>query len=113
MLFDPKWKEAEVKAAPFGSLDHFIAWLETRDPAETYLWCSVSDCLLCRHGAEHGVTSHVNLYVAVHNKVCDMHRWADLVLAASGRDTTVGSALTRARKLRAHPCACPPFAGRM
>ena len=52
MLYDPKW-EVKTKADPF-SLVAFIAWLETRDPAESYDYCDPRNCLLCRYFSAHG-----------------------------------------------------------
>ena len=37
MLYNPKWSTTP-------SLDGFIAWLETKDPSETYNWGNCNEC---------------------------------------------------------------------
>lgn len=46
MLSSEKWSEAGL-ARP--SLEDFIAWLRTRDPAEEYPYGSLKQCAVCQY----------------------------------------------------------------
>jgi hypothetical protein len=66
MLYDPKWEgKATVKREP--SLRGFIEWIETKEPKETYNWCSISHCA-CRQyfdsigsGYEHRIAQTLDI----------------------------------------------------
>ena len=97
MLYDPKW-EQKTKADPF-KLETFVAWLETRDPAESYDYCNPSDCLLCRYFSAHGFERP---RVAL-NYVSGTEFPNELKLLSHGNGRqhgwTVGAALNRARAI--------------
>lgn len=48
MLFDPKWLKTEP------SLAGLIAWLETKNPNETYVWHDSNNCLIAQYGKSIG-----------------------------------------------------------
>ena len=49
MLYNPKW---EIKTQP--SLEGFIAWLETKNPDETYHWPRGTECAVGQYATSIG-----------------------------------------------------------
>lgn len=87
MLWDPKW-EKQTKADP-KSLQSFIAWLETKNPDESYSYMNCRGaCLVGQYMAHHGVVW----------SSAGFDEFADPFnnIAASG-PYTFGAALERAR----------------
>ena len=54
MLFDKRWDKPEVKVHSF-SLVGLVAWLETKNPDETYEWAGCTPCLIEQYGTFAGV----------------------------------------------------------
>ncbi len=71
------------------TLDDLIAWLETRDPSETYDFMSLDDCVLAR--AEFGCVTPAS------------GTWQAYVAGGAGEESiwTMSEALSRARAWRA------------
>jgi len=95
---------AEVTHEPF-TLEHFIAWAKTRDPAEVYDQKSISDCLICRYGKEHGVRpDECGGYFMQTKTRFPANDYGGVMGTAYGEYLddiqTVGAALSRARELR-------------
>jgi hypothetical protein len=96
MLYDPKW---EVTTNPL-SLESFIAWLETRNPTETYDFFCADECLVgqwvksidkraCR------IPSRDSAWYVVNRKMVNLRKF--VTLANSADEFTFGGTLARAR----------------
>lgn len=48
MLYNKNWNKPKVAPADPLSLDDFIAWLETKDPNQSYHFTDASQCLLAQ-----------------------------------------------------------------
>lgn len=96
MLYDPKWEVQTDLEYDGVSLRGFIAWLETKDPNEAYLYEDPFSCAVAQYKISLGYTrqeSAISLLSSssdwLHSIVCSPHK------------TTFGAALKRARKLQA------------
>lgn len=71
MLFNPQWKDWPVtRTAP--TLDEFIAWLETKNPDETYRYFDPKVCAVGQfHASMHGEQDWS--YVSVFPTIEDYH----------------------------------------
>lgn len=64
MLYDPKW---EIETRP--SLEGLIAWLETKDPNEAYVWKNCDgDCLIGQYWNSLGISMAVGSYMQVNGQ---------------------------------------------
>lgn len=95
MLQDPRHEH--------GTLDHFILWLESHDPATEYSFASCRDCLASRYIAAIGLTAlwydeWPPLLQAIH-KGADPHKIAKGCSPLKPWDT-YGAALQRAYAAR-------------
>jgi hypothetical protein len=92
MLYDPKWEKPEVKADPF-TLESLIAWLETKDPSETYNWHDCNGrCLLAQYVSERDLIT--TRWESAYMKISPSIRYK----VAEPLPNTFGAALERARK---------------
>lgn len=106
MLYDPKWKEqTEVRADPF-ALSTLVAWLEARDPAQSYDYGWGDTCILAQYFSAQGFENpflsndsmryglrsdrHGCALPAGFNDIANAPRWDEYPL-------TFGGALRRAR----------------
>jgi hypothetical protein len=88
------------------TLDDLIAWLETRDPNETYDYNDIHGCLLCMYGRARGfdVTAAGGTYFRTADDI--EHRVVSYGTGICGawgerQNWTMGAALSRARAWRA------------
>lgn len=102
MLYNKDWGKAKtVPTTDPLSLDDFIAWLETKDPNQSYHFTDVSQCLLAqwvKHLDPNAFSSHAdnNSYVYwVHGKRVDFRFTTLGRVAAAG---TFGGALFYAKR---------------
>lgn len=79
------------------ALTSLIAWLETKDPNETYSFLSCNHCLNAQYMRHLGYTRpelNISMWRDLHSK--------GFVTIASGRPWTFGAALERARRDQCH-----------
>jgi hypothetical protein len=102
MLYSKDWDK--TKTDPM-SLDNLIAWLETKNPVESYHFTDSSQCMLAqwvRHLDPEAKEMKVayNSYVyQVHGQIVDFKHTA-FVRVASNQTNTFGEALERAQCYR-------------
>jgi hypothetical protein len=89
-----------------GTIEHLIAWLETKNPAGLYCYESTGDCLLSHYAMDHGYGDGREAYHAFMRKMgVSAKDWATKPLAkvepfhrvAVNEPYTFGAALDRAR----------------
>lgn len=90
-----KFPQVEPKADPF-TLDSLIAWLETKDPVEEYVWFNLKgSCLLSQYSCAHGGSPWYVKHFGGEEKCQPFENMA------FDRPHTFGAALTRARSIKA------------
>jgi len=96
MLYDPKWEQ------PQPTLANFIAWLETKDPNETYSFFDPNNCAVGQWVKEtfgkakpayRGCISYL-----INGTPVDFSKWGDAV--SWYQPQTFGAALVKARLLQ-------------
>ncbi len=111
MLYDPKWEPKPTPTGDVLALGTLIAWLETKDPAETYCFndcgggCLFSQYLLARPGYTH----HTERLAALDGCLRDEDQfttWFNLhrryTSIAVEAPSTFGAALHRAHCMAEH-----------
>ncbi len=102
MLYDPRW-EQQTKTP---SLAGMIAWLETKNPNETYSWsCKDGACLIEQYGLSLGIEMSEMIDGGPGESIYDKLTTSECI--ALERPHTFGAALTRARgalERNAPPC---------
>lgn len=92
----------EVRAEPF-SLESLVAWLETKDPDETYYYAATGHCLIAQYFTASGIKFYAIWCNGWDSKRDDamipQHPLPDHfnAVAAGGVGRTFGAALKRAR----------------
>lgn len=100
MLYNKDWNKPKVTPADPLSLDGLIAWLETKDPSESYHFTDAGHCMLAqwvKHldpKAFHSLADNNSYVYWVHGKRVDFRCTTLAKVAASG---TFGGALFHAK----------------
>jgi hypothetical protein len=103
MLWNPQWELSQYLAK-------FIAWLETKDPNETYNFTLSRRCALAQFvesiaGAIKQPYMGGSMAYIINGQTVDFRPWLDAV-AFYGKPRTFGNALAKARKLQELEVCC-------
>lgn len=88
MLYDKRW-DRQVTGLPLWSIGDFIAFLETKDPTETFDFCQARTCAVAQYLQARGVEEYSLDPSQIPGPI--------KAVVISGTDETFGSALLSAR----------------
>lgn len=88
----------EVEAMPFGSLQHFVAWLETMPGHLQYCYTTIGHCLVAQYFKTFGVSDNVGASSYCGRDGIRRDLPTDLDDIAFDHPRTFGAALTRTRE---------------